>query len=195
MDDWQELEEMIKAEKSEWERTVIENQALQKDLQILCQSYDLPKKSLWDAVEWMDKETEKYFEFQAKLTEIAEKHGVNKKWFNALHSKAAWGQYTPHFGAGGVSLAGSTDSPTKIVLDPNAPISNRYVQESIKRYQKILREPISKPQPSKENPRKLDWRPVKEWSMRHPEVTQKEMAKELGCNVEYLGRKLRSTKT
>jgi hypothetical protein len=42
----------------------------------------------------------------------------------------------------------------------------------------------------KNNPRKLDWRPLTEWRRRHPEITVTEIAKALGKSRSYVSMKL-----
>jgi len=91
------------------------------------------------------------------------------------------------------SVRGSIDEQgevkKEIVIGADVDITNPIVQEDIQSWQQRV-DPIPKPQPMKNNPRKLDWRPVWEWRKRHPGITHEEIAKMLGYTPDYVRHKL-----
>lgn len=79
-----------------------------------------------------------------------------------------------------------------IVVTPETDIRNSLVIEYIEAWQKAVleRQPIPQPQKIKGS-RKLDWKPVWEWSAKYPQVTRKEISQRLNRSYTQVKRKLK----
>lgn len=66
------------------------------------------------------------------------------------------------------------------IITPETDLTNPMILDLIQRQQKNYAGDPPKPIKDKNNPRKLDWRPVYEWHKRHPLFTLEEIAKKIG---------------
>lgn len=66
------------------------------------------------------------------------------------------------------------------IITPETDLTNPIMLEMIQSQQKAHAGEPPKPAKDKDNPRKLDWRPVYEWYKRHPLFTLEEIAKKIG---------------
>lgn len=187
------LQEIASANWSEWKRTVGENQALQLDLCALRKRYRLPVKhedfDSWYNINWFDEsQHQRQEQFHKDVKKLAEKHQVNmQKWGSPFIYLIVLGEPGPIFIERGYpSITVSIDEKGRIIqnivpaLDTamSNPIVQRYMANMHKSNVLTLDPP---PQPQKKlGSRKTDWRPVLEWSKRHPEFSLKEIAQILG---------------
>lgn len=105
----------VEADRSEWERCVIENRAFQKAFQILCDHYQLPKPSTKAGFHWMDKNYDEFSRFRNDLDYLLIKYSIPPKWSRNIECKALFGEYSePSFGE--VFQGGWPPSP-KVIKD------------------------------------------------------------------------------
>ena len=174
------LREVILSQELEWERLVEDNQALQKSLQRTRSDYELPLKASED----LSADTEG--KLRNAITLLANKHGIahliDKLYEYLVRGELLFDQ--------GVTLELVLDDKTgvavdaKIVLTLDASLDNLAVITSIRYFQQRYGRKPPQPQPMASNPRRLDWRPVLEWSLIHPNVTIEEIAGHLGYTAQ-----------
>jgi len=190
------LQDFVEADRSEYERLIKENRELSAELGDLRARHNITAYTVKDVIYWLDNESsDKQAQFQRELDEILAKHKIPEKWRVNLFYWAMTGKHVigVAFSMGLPSVRGSIDEQgevkKEIVIGADVDITNPIVQEDIQSWQQRV-DPIPKPQPMKNNPRKLDWRPVWEWRKRHPGITHEEIAKMLGYTPDYVRHKL-----
>ena len=81
------------------------------------------------------------------------------------------------------------------IITPETDLTNPMYLNMIKEQQKKWAGDPPKPVKDKNNPRKLDWRPVYEWYKRHPLFTLEEIAKKIGYPAHRVRLKLSELET
>jgi hypothetical protein len=182
---------------SEWQRTVVENPEFVAAIQQLRQSLGLPVSGFVAFVRWLDNtDPEVRQQLRKAIEELIQKHNVRKEWAEAIWNRVIGGDdfpLGPRLSTGLPWVRGWHDGERfrdELVIDEDVDLENPIVQDYIKQLRDAIRSTPPMPQPSKDNPRKLDWIPVWEWSKRHPDVEVNELARMLGYRREYLSRKL-----
>jgi hypothetical protein len=74
----------------------------------------------------------------------------------------------------------------RCIITPETDLTNPFYLEMIQSQQKLYAGDPPKPVKDKNNKRKLDWRPVYEWSKRHPLFTLEEIADKIGITPQRL---------
>lgn len=186
---WKKLNGIAEANLAEWNRTVYENSALSSDLRALRRKYGLPIKHE-EFRYWYDepKRNQQIEEFHKDVDKLAVKHDINtEKWGSPFFYLIVLNDPGPvSLGSGFPAVHTSTNSEGKMIrqVAPDLetaldnPIVQRYIADIHK--QNILAEDPP-PSPKRQaGSRKVDWRPVWEWSKRYSNFTKKEIADLLG---------------
>jgi hypothetical protein len=194
---WRRLLNIAEAERSEWQRTVVENQEFAAGIQQLRQSLGLPVANHMAFIRWLENtDGEIQEQLHKAIEELMDKHHARKEWFGAIWNRVIGGDkffMGPSFSLGfpkGKSWYEDGRVIYQPVIDETVDRKNPIVQNYIDLMLDGTRSTPPKPQPSKNNPRKLDWIPVWEWWKRHPDVEVNELARMLGYARSYLSRKL-----
>ncbi len=186
--DWERLEAIAKSSSAEWERRVTRNDALMKQICELQAHYGLPLDGRnLDA--WLD-DRETLLTFIYDLHQLIRLYDLPDEWHDNLFQFIVSKTPMLSFSVGFPAVSYPEHS---IVIHTDTDISNPVVQRYIerRRRQLILRaDPPPKPEPMKDNPRKLDWAPLVNWAKRHPEFTSKDIADLLHYNPVTIRRKL-----
>jgi len=195
---WRKLLKITEADKSEWQRTVEDNEEFAEDIKRLRPSFGLPVTGFIAFTIWLDNAiklgTEK--RLGEEIKELMKKHHIREKWFIAIRDRVIGGDdfpIGPTFKGGlpgGRSWRDGENVKYELIIDENVALDNPIVQNYIKQMLDYNRSAPPKPQPTKNNPRKLDWTPVWEWSQRHPDVEINELARLIGYDRSYVSRKL-----
>jgi hypothetical protein len=200
------LNEIAAANLSEWKRTVEENQGLQQELRVLRAKYGLPISrsefhKWYSSIEGSDENQRQHKEqFYEDVVKLAKKYELNmQKWGNPFIYLVVLGEVGPIFLESGYpSVAVSIDEEGRIFqrIEPtlDTAISNPIIQQfmaSIHKSNVLTLDPP--PQPQKEpRGRGIDWRPILEWSKRHPDFSLKEIAQILGFSYGTVRNRLSS---
>lgn len=197
------LQARANADMSEYQRLVTDNKELQADLIALRAKYDLPFQDAPAYHSWLKKQVNEALEIakrddiignvpipivdnlNAELDELAKKHGVTK-WRQEIGGLALFGRAgSRSFSMGLPSIKldpNSGETPKyEIVIPPDFDATNPIALNVLYLMRRSFDKPPH-PQPMKDDPAKMDWRPVWEWHNRHPEITDKEIAQMLGVN-------------
>jgi hypothetical protein len=194
---WRRLQNIADAEKSEWQRTVIENQEFANDIQQLRQSFGLPVVGFQAFIEWLENtEADIQESLNHAIQALMEKHRIREKWSETIWRRVIGGDdfpIGPSFSLGFPSerwWREGEEIKHQLVIDEHVDLGNPIVQDNIKHWLDHSRSTPPQPQPSKDNRRRLDWTPVWEWWKRHPDVRINDLATMLGYDRSYLSRKL-----
>ena len=205
---WKQLDDIARANESRYRRLVTENEALQAELKELKNQYpEFPFADHTKWRNWIDAETKRWArnphqyihretQLRTDIHELAKRYKIPKDWEGYLFEMVVLvkpllsgplisfgfpeGRYTDD----------NSELRHELIITPEVPINNPIIQDYIKG---SLSQPLDKPpkpMPMKDNPRKLDWRPVYEWKKRHPGVTDEQIAEMLGYNRVTVTRKL-----
>ena len=168
--DWKELEDIGKADRSEWERTVVENKALLNDLHLLQAKFKLPieGQAFWD---FLDNAAAKKVLLD-EIVIIIKKHGVDPKWEDSIVNYCVEGYFAAWCSLGYPEGHIYLDEKKDFTILPETLIRNPIIQDYIQEDRDKM-----PPQPApflNENSRwEYDWRPVWEWEKRHPAQGEK----------------------
>ena len=160
-------------------------------------SLDLPVVGFKAFIAWLENtEVEIQERLREAIHDLMEQHHVRENWFDAIWNRVIGGDdfpIGPSFHSGFPSGRWWREGDSikhQLVLDENVDLGNPIVQDYIKQMLDHSRSTPPQPQPSKDNPRKLDWTLVWEWWKRHPDVRANELARMLGYDRSYVSRKL-----
>ena len=164
---------------------IIEDRILQRDMMKLNQKYRFPHKNWWDFYDWYfeDKEGRK---FRSDLMQLFEKHSIPRKWQENIRAKITKVGFEIIHAYEFPQVSYNRNGDVEINITRDTDLSNPLVLNYIKHVQKLSLKP---PEP-KYVGRKLDWAPLYEWKIRHPFVTNKDIAKALSLSEGYVRRKL-----
>jgi hypothetical protein len=211
----QQLWDIAAADQSEWQRLVEENTALYAECYRLQHRYGLPLASHSELPQWIETQAAKIcldsgaqevryphdLPLGKDLRDLMDRHGIPDKWHTPLWHLIVLGwplglQISMGF-PGGVwkMVDGRLRNELHITADTpvNNPIISRFIRQwQQQQHQRILLtdDPPPKPQPMRDHPRKLDWRPLWEWHKRHPDITQAEIAKAIDRSHDTVRKKL-----
>ena len=181
---WRKLLKIADADKSEWQRTVEDNREFAEDIKQLRPSFGLPVLGFMAFVSWLDNaKFGKEKRLGEEIKELMKKHNIRAKWFIPIRDRVIGGDdfpIGPTFQGGfpgGQSWLDGENIKYELIIDENVALDNPIVQNYIKQMLDSNRSTPPRPQPVKNNPRKLDWTPLWEWSQRHPDVDISEMAR------------------
>lgn len=192
----EELKALEESYWAEWRRVVVGNAEFQRDLRKLRRGYGLPldfQNERRHALAWWDEQAKAGLPLQDELQALAERYGLWKRWGRDLLTYTVYGGVTSFLAAsleGSVYIAGGQGRERRIVIGERANIRNPIVQEHITALQSSTDDQPPRPGPSSDGARVFDWRPLREWKQRHPEMTVTELAAVLGYKRSYLSRKL-----
>lgn len=183
----------------ERKRAINENRELQVDLANLRNKYNINFKNTQDHVSWLNSQSiDTQIKFSEDVEGLKTKYKVNDRINNAFW-EALWnippehGFYTERILGGMPKLHFSKELGFVLLITPETDIKNELVIEFIETWQKKrLKKQDLPPQPQKikGSKKRLDWRPVWEWALRHPQITRKEIAQMLHRNYTDVKRKL-----
>jgi len=168
-----------KAFYSEQERVIEQNNELNAEIAALRARYGIHPQGGFP---------ENMLDLIKDVNAIGKKFSINARMNESLWC-AVWGIGCPGE-LGMPSLFWHAEIGEGILIGPETDMSNALVVDVIKAFQKILIKKDAPPQPQKKG-RRLDWTPVWEWSMRHPQVTRKDLARMLSRSYVDVKRKLK----
>ena len=196
MDGGKRLQRIADAERSEFGRIIERNQELHADLRLLRMRWGLPLTDGNTAARWLDHlGAEERTRFDAEVRKAIQSHGIPAKWESVIYGMVYVGDADKipiplPCGMPAVHLRYEAD---RIIHDftggSETDYSNPVVKNFIRNTNVSLARFDPPPRPI-ERGRALDWEPVFEWSVKHPDVTIAEIAAMLGYNASYLRRKL-----
>lgn len=183
---------------SERQRIVDENDELHFDLIHLREQYHIDFRDIQDQVEWMDKQSiETLQRFSKDIENLKKKHRINERtndrfWELLWNISPKHGFYTKRILGGMPIIHASKQLGYVLLITPETDIRNELVIRFIEIWQKNrLKEKDPPPQPEKiKGSKRLDWRSLWEWAMRHPQISRKEIASKLHRNYTEVKRKL-----
>jgi len=197
------LQNLTDANTDEWQRLVEENPELLAALEDIQRKHSLPLPmptkpgdtiagaAQWG--EWLERcqtwpkehPSEKLCILESILT-LAERFRISEKLYIALFFVVVMGvcEPAPEFALGQAWGALFTDG-SDLYIRTGHPYFRKAAIELM-----LRNDPPPRPQHAKDNRRKLDWRPLHEWHMRHPVVTITEVARVLNYNAVTVRRKL-----
>lgn len=177
------------AEYSEFQRLTSENEELQIGLRAIRARYGLPVKTEEAIKRWgVSQGDEGIRRLGREIEKLAEDCGVSRdRWRDAMYELTVTGNVVRYFNMGKIaypmiemSYEDSGRPVMRVKIYSDTPIDNPIWFAQLMHWKELMRDMPPKPQPTKENKRKKDWRPVLEWSKRHPEITHEELAQMLG---------------
>lgn len=182
------------ADISERERTIKENQELRAECADLRKRYEITFSNIQEQVHWFETQPiEILSQFANEVKAIREKYCIGERvsgaFWSVVWNLPASGWKTHNLGSM-PKIHFEKGKGFTVLITPETDIRNEFVIEFIETIQKnTLTKP---PQPTQINgSRKLNWRPVWEWSLRHPQVTIKEIAQKLNRNYTDVKRRLK----
>ncbi len=194
--EYQRLWNSGQAATSERERTIEENRELQADLADLRNRFGIAFNNLVEQVHWLDSQPiETLAKFSDEVEVIAQKHNVGKRVNDAFWG-AVWNLpksgWEFHALGGMPKMHMTKELGFVLLITPETDIKNQLVIEFIEAWQKtMLYQHNSPPQPQKiDGSKQLNWKPVWEWAVRHPQITRKEIAQKIHRNYEHVKSKL-----
>ena len=205
--DWDQFFSTSEGYKKEWERQVVNNRELHIELNDLQYKFRFPRwkeekkpqRVYLKVAGWMGRRPKKYNELSKAIDELIQKHEIHIRWrtpilYLVMIDRPVGLLFEGGFPCGTYSFDEDGNVKHKINLTSDVDIENLVVRDWIKHYQ-LKDDPPPQPQPMKDNPRKLDWRPVLEWKIRHPFARHKDIAKILNCHPSTVRKNLAECKT
>jgi DNA-binding transcriptional MerR regulator len=203
----------LEADISEWQR-ITENPILRAAVCRLQMEYGFPLSDVRAVMDWMnwlepieiDKEKgELVFgfygmrrqELDQKLKHLEKEFDISARWSDSLRSWVISGREGPNtlrLGLPGINFHKEDGKLIpNLIVTPETDISNPLVIEMIKIFQEKFNDPPPQPQAIKDSHNKMDWRPVREWRKRHPDVPYKDIARMLNYNLTTIKRALKNS--
>lgn len=188
------LENIAAADESEWERLVGKNKELQDEFRTIRAHFGFPLPTIDAATAWICADRQRCAGLEQEVNALAKKYAIPERWFTALFYLAVLGWplglfFRMGFPTGEITFDHSI-LENRWIVDNTVDLQNPIVQDFMQHPPELNGDICPQPQPSKDNSRKLDWRPVWEWSKRHPSVTRNRIAKMLSRNPVAVRRKL-----
>lgn len=188
---WKRLEEHGNANIAEYRRLTDENTELQRDLAGLRAQYGFPFADGIELARWMEEHPLAFEEARNALDALIQKHRIPRRWQDNLWFSLTikWGGQSFSMGFPHAEISFMDGKKvTRFVVDSSTDLRNPLVQEYMAAECQSEEMP---PRPQKmKGKRALDWRPVWEWSKRHPDVTRAEIARRLNYDRTTVSRKL-----
>jgi len=207
--DWKRLFGIGDADRSEFQRLFKENKELRLELLDLRTRHGIVYEDFYEWLRWLENlNLEQLGKLSEDIKSLMKKYRIDDKWsgkfwrevWNVKKLRGKQIKSRPGYETGGgfpkVRVKadvkeGKNISVSELVITPEVDIENPLVIEFIKTWQRHYRDPPPKPQRIPGNSKgKIDWRPVVEWLLRHPDVTQDEAAHLLGYHPTYFRKKL-----
>lgn len=200
--------DIAESHKAEWERIeaeILSNANLMAEIRALRQRYNLPCTTEKAHDKWFSdlgnsQGIEAILKYQDEILELAERYGYGsdkgKLTIRSLIEYAEpvrWKKISSGYPRLEAVYQGDNYIGLIPVIDADTALYMPEVVNAIVRAQHDLlfaSNPPPRPQPMKNYPRKLDWRPLWEWRKRHPDITLDEIAKKLNYNPVTVRRKL-----
>lgn len=197
--DAEELDEIERAQRLQWERLVLDNQELLRALGHVRAKHRLSMTTLSQVTAWAAKHYKEFCEICSEVDALALQHGVPQHWRHNLLYFALSGSFDTVGISFPVGYPGmewtrrpSGEIVQKVILSPYGDVRNPYISSVIRDSQLQADPP---PQPLEIGPRgKLDWMPVYEWHLRHPKVKYRELAELLGYSKQWIKEKMAECK-
>ena len=99
----EQIDDIAAADRSEWKRTVEENQDLQRDLRALREKYGMPfggaggpvelDGRLRDYTSWVNQDSERYESFKDDVAALCQRHQIRDEWRASIRYKIAVDHY------------------------------------------------------------------------------------------------------
>lgn len=163
----------LKASESEFIRLIRDNKALRTDARTVRARIERSSDHHIDA-------------HPELVTELMRTHGIPAKYRAEIEQLIATGTTQQRRLETGYPEVVRTDREVYVILTPKTDLNDPGVQTYIRVVLSVGREVI--PQPLQSG-RVKDWRPTWEWSLKHPEVSYKEIAETLGVNETTVKRR------
>ena len=179
-----------------WERIITDNRELCTELGRLRGRYGFPM-SQRDLCAFCDYDNRSRAEdFRRDLQAVLDKYKIPEAYHEAVFS---WVEGLPYskepkgatgFPSGSAKKRADGSIEWTLTITPETDMDNPLVLEFIRDWQARLRDPVPRPGPHPDNPRRLDWRPVLEWKLRHPDIPDAEIDRRLGYGKDRTRKKL-----
>lgn len=193
----EQLERVAMANKARQERLIDENLELQERIRDLQSRYQFPVQEMKDWNKWYfdraEQDINTIIDFQNEVHRLAMEYGVEEfeeriKWTVVLGKPLI-----AFYGMGFPACTENVDGKWEIKITDTTQINNPIVQEYIRSLtlsNTLRSDPPPEPHKDTNNRGKLDWRPVYEWNLRHPEFTYAEIAQALKRSARTVENKL-----
>lgn len=202
------LNDIAESHRAEWERIESEiqgNTDLMAEIRALRKCYGLPCTTPEAQLDWLSRlgnsqGVEAIVQYQDDIAALAKKYSFdNDKGRQTIRSLLEFAapvetkMLSLGFPTLRVVIQDGVFLGFKPEIDSDTALNNPIVLDEIRSVQRemlLASNPPPHPQPMKDDPKKMDWRPLWEWHKRHPKVTHDEIAKHLGYTPQYVRRKL-----
>lgn len=198
------------ADRVQWER-LIKNPELIAEIHKLQGRYGLPLSSNRKVMDWMDwyepieinKSTGELIfgehgkrreRLRHEVKELAQRFRIPREFYDSLHSMVIREtKYLNYMSMGFPEFrhfrAESGEWRHEWIITPTTDLGNPLVLKVIRDWQAKYWDMPPQPQLTMGS-KKLDWRPVREWEARHPDVTRKQIAKMLSRDYTDVKKRL-----
>ena len=185
------------ADRAEWERLTGDPE-LKTELHKVRARNDLPLPNLGQVWEWFDRiGNKKWLQFDKELNQLRKGFGIGDEWGQAFLYLVLLLEPHPFLirRRGGIvarpPIEGVRSRWRLDISDPSVDVNDPHFAYLVRQFrERLLKDLPPQPQPMKDNPRELDWRPVWEWKKRHPEVPNREIAEMLDRKHQTVRKKL-----
>lgn len=212
MDAWRELEEKAEGERLKYCRLIVDNRQLQRELRQLRLKYGFPLSDMQAALNWIDQQGENavkggksvyygpgYGPPDNRHTELGRlsdainalmlNYDIPKKWWrNLFYSVLLADNFKsgPDISMGFPKVRIDMETGRHVLEVTDTLVNNPIVNDFIIYTQQINLRKEKIPLPIETGTRnKLDWQPVKEWFLSHPEIPKEQRYKLIADKLDY----------
>ncbi len=184
----------MEADKSAWERIITKNRKLRADLRNLQGRYGFPMQ-VHALVVFVDSSRLRWMDFQRDIEAIMDKYKIPAAYRDGVRTEVMFGPEFPRvipvgFPNGVMTRRADGTLEDKLIITSETDMDNPLVLDFITHMQAATEDPVPPPGQDPDNPRKLDWRPVLEWKLRHPDIACAEIDRRLGYGKDRTRKEL-----